>query len=511
MRIRGSLTLYATISIMLVAQLLFTLLEAARYTELKKVAAMSSNSSIESLFAEYCIPLWETYHILGMDAGNPSGKVDFRYEKNQLTKWTQETFAVKDSTIWANQANLLRLSLLEVTPNSYSLITDGGGAIFEKQISSYMKNNLAYETAKLIYNDYESVDAITKENEVDNKGIAEAQKAIKQAANSGNKAKTANKRGTASSSNKQNGNAKTNIGISSGAKIDNPLDAVEKNQKKGILSVVLGDEALSDKTIDLTDSVAKRKKETGLKPEVFKTSWYDDALLEEYILGNMSYFGLGNNDRALSYEVEYIISGKSSDKENLKGVVNKILMIREATNMAYLVTSPSKQSEVMALATSLGAATLNPAIIEAIKYGIMAGWAYCESILDLRALLAGDKIPLIKSDANWTSGLSSIASLLSGNSKAKTAKTGISYREYLGIILLSEGRENKCYRTMDIQERTIRQVKGYENYRMDNIICSLSVEMKYSYYTVFSSLVNLGNISSNHFYISNNTNYSYYK
>ena len=39
-------------------------------------------------------------------------------------------------------------------------------------------------------------------------------------------------------------------------------------------------------------------------------------------------------------------------------------------------------------------ASVNPAIIEAVKYGILAAWAYVESVLDIRALLDGDKIKI---------------------------------------------------------------------------------------------------------------------
>ena len=36
-------------------------------------------------------------------------------------------------------------------------MTDGGGTVFEQAVSAYMKENLAYELAKGIYNNYESI------------------------------------------------------------------------------------------------------------------------------------------------------------------------------------------------------------------------------------------------------------------------------------------------------------------------------------------------------------------
>lgn len=58
----------------------------------------------------------------------------------------------------------------------------------------------------------------------------------------------------------------------------------------------------------------------------------------------------------------------------------------------------------MALGAIIGGITLTPEVIEGVEKGILAAWAFCESVLDLRALLDGDKIPLIKgSDTSWTS------------------------------------------------------------------------------------------------------------
>ena len=107
----------------------------------------------------------------------------------------------------------------------------------------------------------------------------------------------------------------------------------------------------------------------------------------------------------MKYELEYMICGKDDDSENLKGTITRILLIRCAANFAYLMTSPAKQSEALAAAATMAGFTVNPAIVEAVKYGLLAGWAYCESVLDLRTLMDGEKIPIIKSDETWTSGL----------------------------------------------------------------------------------------------------------
>ena len=66
-RTKGSLSVFSAISFMLIAQFLFVVLEASRYEEMKKVTEIQSRAQVESLFAEYCIPLWEQYHLLACD------------------------------------------------------------------------------------------------------------------------------------------------------------------------------------------------------------------------------------------------------------------------------------------------------------------------------------------------------------------------------------------------------------------------------------------------------------
>lgn len=52
------------------------------------------------------------------------------------------------------------------------------------------------------------------------------------------------------------------------------------------------------------------------------------------------------DNRTLDYEVEYILSGKSSDKDNLESVLLKIFLIRIVLNYVYLMTDTGKQERL---------------------------------------------------------------------------------------------------------------------------------------------------------------------
>ena len=53
---KASVTVFASLSFMLILAVSFSLLEAARITEMKKATRMNSDAVLESIFAEYNTP-----------------------------------------------------------------------------------------------------------------------------------------------------------------------------------------------------------------------------------------------------------------------------------------------------------------------------------------------------------------------------------------------------------------------------------------------------------------------
>lgn len=296
-----------------------------------------------------------------------------------------------------------------------------------------------------------------------------------------------------------------------GNAIENPLVKVQKVKASGILSQVVDDSTVSGNSIDTSARVSGRSlhKGTGGWSES-SDDWYAKVLMQQYILTYMSCYTDTNPNHALNYEVEYIIGGRASDKDNLKIVIAEILALRAAANMAYLAGSASKQAQAMALAAIIGGITLTPEVIEGVEKGILAAWAFCESVLDLRALLDGDKIPLIKSDTSWTSSLYGMTSMLTGQVKAKSSNEGIGYKSYLGMLLFTKSMKNMAYRSMDVQEATVRMTGAHESFRMDNAICELSADVSYKYHGIFLCFVNLLDGADNEYTIKNKAKYSYY-
>ena len=142
------------------------------------------------------------------------------------------------------------------------------------------------------------------------------------------------------------------------------------------------------------------------------------------------------------------------------------------------------------MATALAAAVGIAPAAGLIAQGILAAWAYVESILDVRTLLAGGKIAWIKTAENWSSSLSGLGELLSGSSRAKEQTEGEDYQGYLQKLLWLKSERVLNYRAMDLLE-LYAGVNGRENMRMDEMILTLRADISYEAEPLFSEMVTI--------------------
>lgn len=470
MRIKGSLTVFAALVIMLITSFIFAMLEASRYVELNKLADMRADSDIESLFSQYNIPLYEEYGLLGYDCRGAD-------TEGFLKELADDNFSVSRDIPGREKLNLLRLNMDSADVTAYTLITDGDGAVYEACVAEYMKDTVAYGTARLIYDTYMDAAGMEAESGDVDKNVDDAIAQLEEL--------------------EKSDDTDTDSAEKADERVeDDTFDVVKETKASGVLALILGsDTSISGSAIDTSQSLSKRSRNSGVNQQIPDTDWLDYVCMEQYIIQNMGNYTSPADGHALSYEAEYIIAGKSCDSDNLKTVINELILTREAANFLYLQGDTSKKEEALALATAIAGASANPVVIEAVKQGLLASWAYCESVLDVRTLLAGERVPFVKTKASWTSKLSNIASLLSGEAKAKAVTDGMSYKDFIGTLLLLKGVKSMAYRAMDIQEATIKMADGYENFCMDNVISRINILFNYSYNHVFYDYKPVGQIS----------------
>ncbi len=176
---------------------------------------------------------------------------------------------------------------------------------------------------------------------------------------------------------------------------------------------------------------------------------------------------------SLKYGLEYILAGNESDRENLASTVERMVLLRNIENLAYLITDKKKQAEMSTIAVAVAAATALPFLEPIVKIILNEAWALAEAVVDVKALLYGKKISLIKTKENWNTELKSLGG------KAKDVKNGITYVEFLNALLMISNTSKTTYRTMDLIQINI-QKKYQGDFKLSKCFQKVDISAKYS-------------------------------
>lgn len=109
-------------------------------------------------------------------------------------------------------------------------------------------------------------------------------------------------------------------------------------------------------------------------------------------------------------EVEYILFGKESEKQNIGCAQRSIFAIRLVFNLLHVYTDPGKVAASLSLATAIAGWTIFGVPI--VHNFILIAWAGMESYVDTEFLLQGKSVPLIKTSASWFLGANNLKKYL---------------------------------------------------------------------------------------------------
>ena len=257
------------------------------------------------------------------------------------------------------------------------------------------------------------------------------------------------------------------------------LSAVKKVRQlitDGILALVMDTDNISEKSVNyagLATDMSGEIESMESKAEEIK----EQFLMNEYLMMKFNcftdYLDMDIDESAgIDYTLEYILCGKSGDKENLEQTMLELSGIRTGMNLAYLITDKSKKMQAYSFAAGALGFTGNMALIKAGQYLIMSVWAYGEAIMDMRDLYAGNKVALVKNEKNWKLSLENLLGMKFDSDK-DTDDDGLEYRDYIRMLLMLERSEHKNYRTMGAME--IKMISmGHDDFRMRNYIVSMA-------------------------------------
>ena len=432
----GSITVFLSLSVMIILSLVLALLQGARIGAVRMKTERVADIATNSVLSEYSRELYEQYGLLMVDSSYGSDSHSILNSQERLKHYVQKNFERSLYGKVSNAQTLTAMYCKDARITGYSLATDNKGGPLERQIIVL-----------------ESVGSLEGSG-FDSVNVDEMANANQETIDSIELPKIKN----------EDGKEET-------ISIGNPADAVNSQRGMSILGLVVKDRnQISMARITGASCASKRQlqKGTGLNDKGVASEG-EKLLLDDYYFEKCSRFGDELEKSVLKYQMEYLIYGQDSDYANLEKMAKTLLFWRQASNFTYLLSCEAKLQQAELMATALSAVILCPELTEPIKYSILFAWTFAESISDLRILFAGGRVPLFKSDATWNLGILEMLDFR-GNYNKTDCGEGLYYKDYLRMKAFMTSGKEKLFHMMDIIEMDIRNTQGNRVFRIDDCI-----------------------------------------
>ncbi|MCH5263583.1 MAG: hypothetical protein J1F42_11760 [Lachnospiraceae bacterium] len=447
---KGYITVFLTLSLTLILSLVFTLIEGARISAVRMKFECVADIGMNSVLAEFHRELLEQYDLLFVDMSYGGNYANIGNTEAHLRNYMEKNLHPDTGfTGFSGIRDFLAMDVGKVHIEQYSIASDDYGAVLKRQVTDYMSDypmGAILEKIGSGVSELESYGLETKdvdgerqnyEAQIDEIGLPLQE---------------------------------VGEGQYEEVPLDNPADIANATRRSGVLNLVLEDpSSVSAVKVSVEDYISHRARMqgTGMCSEAAAVSGEPNELVfQAYLFEKCGYYGQEMDKSLLKYQLEYILAGQNTDWRNLEYVAKRLLRWREAANVLYILTDSVKIAEAEAMALALTAVCLCPELAEPVKYTILFAWAYVESLQDVKSLLAGGRVPIYKSSADWKTGINSIKDVR-GSLTQDDGGRGLNYQEYLGIMLFLQNKDTRTMRAMDIMEMDIRRTVGNARFRMD--------------------------------------------
>lgn len=490
---KGSITVFLSITCILFLSLICAATESARIQGAKTQSANITGMGNFSLLSEYENTLLEKYNILALDSTYGSGSFRLQKVEEKLEGYLSANANPGKNVLAELCTDPWRLMLKTCRIKKYQLLTDSNGEAFYQQAVDFMKGNagalvisqlLAYaEEAEGIEQYQKSFEEAQKKNDT---LIAELEEQKQQKLqeiqeHALGEAESAEGDGT-EVINRNELIVKEPEG--------NPLEEIKKLRKKSILSIVTGDKEISKKKISLNKLPSRNVVQKGnYKIKGEHSGLTENVLFREYLLMHFPDYMSKEKCSGLDYQAEYLISGKRSDNANLKDVVNRLLLLREGMNYLYCLQDAGMNMEAGSAAAAFTGFLGIPAVTAATQHALLLAWAYGESLMDVRILLDGGKVPVTKEPDDWILSIEHIGKITEILAQGKKGKdNGLSYKGYLRILLNLGNIRKQKMRALDMIQTELQAQKATAGFKAENCITAVRTEAQWECAPMFSVL-----------------------
>ena len=497
------LTVFLSLCLPVILSLFLVLLEGARMGAVRLQIEVAADTAADSVLAEYHKELMEQYDLLMIDTSYGTDSPSVSNTEDHLKFYMEKNFST-DGSIWSSAQDFTGLSVDTVSILETRFAADNDAEALREQIYAYYAAEpVEAVLAEILVNidtfnglslDTTQWNTLKSENEEELK--AQVQAAQEEQAGEEDAAPDSSaESGETSDSEEETEQSQAQAlvesqGIST-SDFSDIYSTLDQLMSLPILTQLYGDtSSLSQSEIDGSQVISGRTTHTGDAYSAENSHDYEEAdaiLFDVYAAEKCGSYVNQLDKSVLKYQLEYILYGKETDLENLEKTAETILAIRLAANLVTIL----QDTEKMELAEALGSALaflcfMQEELQPLFKTAIVLIWTYMESLADVRTLLNGEEVPLIKNSSQWET---SLASAFSGSVESSSGGSGLDYETYLQILLYLESGSTKNFRLMDLMEMDIRATEGNENFQidwcMDAFEMEASVTSSYGYsYTV---------------------------
>lgn len=434
---RGEITIFLSLLLSCVCALLCIIIESARSQAMRLQIEILMDAGLRSCFSEYHQELFERYDLLYIDSSYLKSVGNVENVSVHLERYLNENI-MQGSGERGRSGDWFKLSVEGVQAKQYLLATDFDGHAFRSQAVNYLRN----------YGD-SSHCSVTEQGANEMSGIDRRDfygewEAIH---------------------NEIDGYGKT---------INNPAEEIRDYSSGDLLELVAGDGGKTLFTLPYQEIPSKRSWKKGNQMKGPLETENAEALFDEYMLQKCAEYTDVYENRVLNCELEYILYGNSEDRENLEQAAQELMEIRECENLSCLLSDNEKIEKAEMFAKQLvGSFGIN-SLTEAVRDSIIYAWTYAESSIEVSRLLSGGKVMMRKQPDDWILPLEELPKFR--EHMRIPYGHGLTYEEYLGILLRSVDANQKIARCMDLIEMNIRKLKN-QSFRIDGCIEYLDAEV----------------------------------
>lgn len=453
------LTVWLSLCLTLVLSLFLTLVDGARRNGARLEIECVTDIGLQSILAEYHRELLKQYNLFAIDASYGTAECGKANTEAHLRKYLEKNLSADDVLLsQVLYRDFFGLKLQDAELTKVSILTDGGGAVFREKAVEAIEEDVGLGLLK----DLQSWMQIIEINGLDSNRIEAQKHSLDEEIES-----------------YQGTYIEEEEGVWVPLEIDNPTTVLEEKRRLGILRLVTdGEESLSQRTLVLDHLIMSRMRQDAVSRG--NVGWTERSgleglvekfLFQEYLLKYMGRYGKEREEDVLKYQLEYLVAGKDSDVENLRSVAGRLCAVREAANALYLLSDADKHGTVQAAAEAACSLILVPELAPVLEAAIILGWAFAESLYDVRSILSGGRIPLIKDSQSWHYDL---YTALQGQQDETKGGSGLDYDDYLRLFMMLTDVETLTGRAMNMVEADIRGTPGNAAFRLDG--CYAQIE-----------------------------------